>query len=161
MMFSRNRSRRALQGGQEVIEASLILVPLFGLTFLLLDLCMAIFVQSTLQNAVRQGVRYAITGANNFGPCQDDSIKQVVKNNALGFLTPPAGAATIHVHWISPGGGLANNNPGNIVGVTVEGLPWTPWAPYQHSRASVHIWARAYDEMENIPAPYPCISHLE
>lgn len=162
MMRSWNRFRRAPQRGAQVVEASLILVPLFGITFLLLDLSMAIFVQSTFQHAVREGVRYAITGANDFGPCQDDSVKQVVKNNALGFLGSTAGAATIHVHFINPvTGAVANNSYGNIVGVTVENYPWTPWAPYQHSRASVPIWARAYDMMEDVPAPLPCVTKLE
>jgi hypothetical protein len=162
MMRSWNRSRRALQRGAQVVEASLIMVPLFGLTFLLLDLSMAVFVQSTFQHAVREGVRYGITGANDFGPCQDDSIKQVVKNNALGFLSNSKGAATIHVHFIAQKtGAVANNAYGNIVGVTVENFPWTPWAPYQHSAASVPIWARAYDMMEHVPLPLPCITKVE
>ena len=70
----RQRGRR----GAEVLEAALIIVPLFGILFLLLDLSMVIFIRSIFQHAVREGVRYAITGANDTGPCQHDSIKAVV-----------------------------------------------------------------------------------
>ena len=90
MKLKWNRSRKSSQRGAEIIEVTLIAVPLFGLTFLLLDLSMAICLRSTFQHAVREGVRYAITGANDTGPCQDDSIKAVVKKNALGFLNSSA-----------------------------------------------------------------------
>jgi Flp pilus assembly protein TadG len=162
MSWLRRLTRRKNQRGNAVVEASFIAVPLFGLTFLLLDLTMAQFVKSTIQNAARQGVRYAITGANDVGPCQDDSIKAVVKSNAFGFLNSTSAAATIHVHWINPvTGAVADNSFGNIVGVTVEGLPFAPWAPYQHSAAAVPLYARAYDMMESVPAPLPCISVKE
>ena len=162
MSWLKRLTRRKNQRGNAVVEASFILVPLFGLTFLLLDLSMAMFVRSTLQNAVRQGVRYAITGANDTGPCQDDSIKAVVKANAFGFLNTTSAAATMHVHFINPvSGALSSNAYGNIVGVTVEGLPFTPWAPYQHSAASVPLYARAYDMMEAVPQPLPCITTKE
>ena len=67
--------RRARQKGSELVEASLVVVPLFAITFLLIDLSMVVYLRSTFQQAVREGVRYAITGQNTTGPCQDDSIK--------------------------------------------------------------------------------------
>src|SRR5215475_7105480 len=96
------KSRRRSQRGAQVIEATLIAFPLFGLTFLLLDISWAIFQRATLQHAVREGVRYAITDRNDTGPCQDDSVKAVVKRNALGFLNASGPAATLHVHFIDP-----------------------------------------------------------
>src|ERR1700724_1764216 len=110
MNEKRIRSRNAGRRGAELVEVSLILVPLLGLTFLLLDISMIIFQRSTFQHAAREGVRYAITGANDTGPCQDDSIKAVVKKNAVGFLSSTVAAATIHVHFINPvNGAIANN----------------------------------------------------
>src|ERR1700755_52023 len=95
-------SRRRSQGGSELLEVALICVPLLGMIFLLLDLSMVIFLRSTFQHAVREGVRYGITGANDTGPCQDDSIKAIVKQRALGFLNSTANSAKIHVHFTSP-----------------------------------------------------------
>jgi hypothetical protein len=145
-----------------MIEVCLIVVPLFGLTFLLLDLSMVIFERSTFQHAVREGVRYAITGANSPGPCQDDSIKSVVKQDALGFLSGATTSQTIHVHWINPvDGTVANNNFGNIVEVSVENYQYGPLAPYRRLGFPATIWARAYDMMEALPGGLPCITKLE
>src|SRR6266545_4577806 len=47
--------------GAEILEVALIIVPLFGMIFLLLDISMVIFLRSTFQHAVREGVRYGIT----------------------------------------------------------------------------------------------------
>ena len=115
-------TRRRKQRGAELLEVALILGPLFGITFMLLDLSMVLFLRVTFQNAVRDGVRYAITGRNSPGPCQDDSIKAVVKKSALGFLNSTAAASKIHVHFINPAtGAVANNAYGNIVEISVEG----------------------------------------
>jgi hypothetical protein len=155
--MSGNRSNRKKSSrGAEIVEVALIIVPLFGLIFLLLDLSMVIFLRSTFQHAVREGVRYGITGANDTGPCQDDSIKAIVKQRALGFLNSTANSAKIHVHFTSPvDGSLTDNAPGNIIQVSIEGYQFLPMAPYQHS-TKPYIWARAYDVMEPYPGTHPC-----
>jgi Flp pilus assembly protein TadG len=163
------RSRREGQRGAELLEVTLIIVPLFGLMFLLLDLAMVIFERSTFQEAVREGVRYAITGQNTTGPCVDDSIKAVAQKYALGFLrntgTPPTysgPSATLHVHWINPvTGAVANNAAGNIIEVSVEGYVYGPMAPYQRLGMPAQLWARAYDVMQATPGGLPCISNSE
>ena len=160
-MALKRASRRARQRGAEVLEAALIIVPLFGILFLTLDIAMVIFVRSTFQHAVREGVRYAITGANDTGPCQDDSIKAVVKKNALGFLNDPNAANKIHVHFQNAvSGAVSDNSFGNIVQVSVEGYQFLPLAPYQRVSTKPLVWARAYDMMEDVPSR-PCISVSE
>jgi Flp pilus assembly protein TadG len=154
----RQRGRR----GAEVLEAALIIVPLFGILFLLLDLSMVIFIRSTFQHAVREGVRYAITGANDTGPCQDDSIKAVVKKSALGFLNSPTASGQIHVHFQNPvTGAVSDNQYGNIVQVSVEGYQFMALAPYQRLNQNPMIWARAFDMMEAVPGSLPCITKSE
>jgi Flp pilus assembly protein TadG len=144
------------------VEVSLVLAPLLGITFLLLNVSVAIFLRSTLQHAVREGVRYAITGQNNPGPCQDDSIKTFVRNNSAGFLNSTAASNSIHVHFIDPvNGNVTTNAGGNIVEVSVEGYQFNPWAPYMSMKSPVNIWARAYDVMEPVPAPLACITKSE
>jgi Flp pilus assembly protein TadG len=141
------------------VEVAFVLVPLLGLTFLLLNLSMAICLRSTFQHAVREGVRYAITGQNSPGPCQDDSIKSYVKANAIGFLNSTTASSSLHVHWINPVNGTVTNNAGgNIVEVSVEAYKFSPWAPYSWLNTPVTMWARAYDVMEPIPLPLPCLT---
>ena len=144
------------------MEVAFILVPLLGLTFLLLNLSMAICLRSTFQHAVREGVRYAITGQNSPGPCQDDSVKAFVKANAAGFLSSTYASSRLHVHFINPvNGSVSNNAGGNIVEVSVEAYQFSPWAPYRWLASPVTMWARAYDVMEPIPLPLPCITTSE
>lgn len=158
----RGPDRRMRQRGAELVEMSFVAVPLFGLTFLMLDVSMVIFLRSTFQQAVREGVRYAITGANDTGPCQDDSIKAVVKKNAVGFLGTTSGAATVHVHFMSPvNGSVTNNAYGNIVEVSVEGYSYGVLAPYQKSGSPLLMTARSYDMMEALPGALPCITKSE
>ena len=45
--------------GVELIEFTLVLLPLLGFIFLVLDLGWAIYKRATLQFAVREGCRYA------------------------------------------------------------------------------------------------------
>lgn len=162
MKLKWNRSRKSGQRGAEILEVTLIAVPLFGLTFLLLDLSLAVCLRSTFQHAAREGVRYAITGANDTGPCQDDSIKAVVKKNALGFLNNSTAAAKIHVRFIDPvDGTVATNSYGNIVEVSVEAYQYNPLASYQRLNFPLLIWARAYDMMEALPGARPCITKSE
>ena len=87
-----------------MVEVCLILTPLLLITFLLLNLSMAIFLRSTFQQAVREGARYAITGqTTSVGACHDTSIKTIVAQNALGFLNAGRpGAASIHVRFRNP-----------------------------------------------------------
>src|SRR5580698_11042505 len=85
-ILSTKRNRRSRESGSQVLEATLVIVPLLLMTFLMLDLSMVIFLRTTMQEAVREGTRYAITGQNTTGPCQDDSIKTVVKAHAAGYL---------------------------------------------------------------------------
>lgn len=155
------RSRRG-ERGAEALEATLVIVPLLLMTLLMLDLSVVIFLRSTFQHAVREGVRYAITGANDTGPCQDDSIKAVVKKNAVGFLNPSGPAATIHVHFMSPvDGSISDNSAGNIVEVSVEAYQYGPLAPFQRLNYPLSIWARAYDLMESVPGARACITKSE
>jgi hypothetical protein len=146
--------------GAQVLESSLVLVPLLLMTFLMVDLSMVLFVRTTMQEAVREGVRYAITGANSPGPCQDDSIKAVVKTHALGFLGPAASAATLHVQFVNPvTGGQGSNAPGQIVNVKIEGYKYTPMAPFQRLNYFLYVYATASDLVEPYSGAAPCLTN--
>jgi len=148
LSISQNRKRR--QKGAEIVEFGLTIVPLFGFIFLILDVSWMIFAQVTLQNAVRQGVRYAVTGQVISGKGQDDSIKTVVQNAAVGFLSGSTGASQIAINYYTPGtmSPTTSNASGNIVEVSIQGFALSPLGPILHSGSPVAISAVASDIVE-------------
>lgn len=95
----------------DLIEFTLVLMPLMGFMFLLLDLSWVIYKRATLQFAVREGCRYAVTNqtvttaGTTYGV--SDSIKIQVQARAIGFLgrqltdlgTAKAGNANIAIRY--------------------------------------------------------------
>ena len=98
----KNRSglRKVKQRGSELIEFTLVLLPFLGFTFLILNIAWAVYVRSTLQYAVAQGVRYAVTSQTKPGMNQMASIQTVVQSNAFGHLSStPGKAPTLTNGW--------------------------------------------------------------
>ncbi|MGD0499540.1 MAG: TadE/TadG family type IV pilus assembly protein [Bryobacteraceae bacterium] len=133
----RKGRRSASRRGSEVIEFTLAFLPLIAMVFLLLDAAWGIFAKSTLEYAVRAGVRQGITitgtQATAAGSNLTAMVKSIVQQNALGLLTGDAGLSKIKVHYFlppAPGSndaltdvsGQANGNSSlNIMQVTIEG----------------------------------------
>ena len=152
--------RKSRESGSQVMEATFVIIPMLLMTFLMLDLSMIIFMRTTMQEAVREGNRYAITGQNSPGPCQDDSIKAVVQKYALGFLNSTTAAATIHVQFIDPkNGGQGTNAYGNIVNVKIEGYQYKALAPFQRLNYAMYLFATASDMMEPLSGASPCLTN--
>jgi Flp pilus assembly protein TadG len=123
-------SRLKTQRGNAVVEGALIVLPMLALGFALLDYCLAIFIQNTLRNAVREGIRFAITEQTGSSG-QDAAIKAVVQANGMGFLSS---ASTISVTdydktTLTVVTGAGSNAEGNICVVAVTAYPWTAMAP--------------------------------
>ena len=156
-MTSKRKSR---ESGSQVVEATFVIIPLLLMTFMMLDLSMVIFVRTTLQEAVREGDRYAITGQNSVGPCQDDSIKAVVQRHAQGFLNSTTAASTIHVQFVNPTtGGQGTNAYENIVNVKIEGYKYSAMAPFQRLNYPLYVFAEASDVMEPLSGASPCLTN--
>lgn len=151
-------TRRRVQRGNQLVEVALIFLPLCALLFGLFDFSVAIFMRATMQNAVREGVRYAVTYQIISGMCQDASIKEVVKNSASGFLSDAANYNKIKVRYYSPTNlsteltGVGSNVPGNVVEVGVEGFTWGWMAPLMRSANPLSINVYAADRMEGMAA---------
>jgi Flp pilus assembly protein TadG len=153
MAYTENRSRRARQGGNAMLEGALALPPLLMLLFATIDFSIAILVKNTVQSAVREGVRYAVTGQTVGGLGQDESIRTVVENNSLGFLNSSNGDSLISITYYNPTtlaavNGIGSNAPGNIVQVQVTGLSWAWMVPYARSSAPLQISATSMDMVE-------------
>jgi len=145
--------RRRSQRGAELIEVSLLIVPILGFVFLTFDLSMVVFLRATFQHAVREGVRYGVTGQTAAGGgYADDAVKAVVKQNAIGFLNTTAAASTIRVRFKDPVDGTqSDNSQGNIIQVAVENYRYGPLTLFAKMGFPVNIYACAFDLMEAAP----------
>src|SRR3984893_18221113 len=84
--------RRARQGGGALLEGALIFLPMMAMFFGIMDVSFAVFIQSTLNTAAREGVRFAVTYSPSYNgtscaSSQATCISQVVQDNATGFLS--------------------------------------------------------------------------
>jgi len=117
----------ARRRGSVAIEAGFTIVLLFGLIFLILDLSMLLFIKSTLQQAVREGVRVGMTarlvGSTTY---LNDSIAQTVQENSLGLLQGPQGLCRIQIQYFDPTTGAASQGTqGDLLVVSVNNYNYT------------------------------------
>jgi len=138
-----DRARRT-RGYTEILEFTLIMLPLLAFITVLADTGWAIFAESTLQRAVRIGVRTGVTLTASqmaSGACLTDTVKGVVQSNASGLLNGASGLAKIKVNYYLPPPPSSSSAatdvstqsngdaPGNIMKVSVVGFSLTPLMP--------------------------------
>lgn len=129
----------------------LVIVPFFAFVLLVMDVALAVFCKASLQYAVREGVRYAVTSQTMSGMGQDASIKTVVQQNSMGFLQGFGGASTIVIQYYTPDTltPTASNAGGNIVEISVQGYSLSPLAPLLRSANPIVMTVRSSDRMES------------
>jgi Flp pilus assembly protein TadG len=90
--------RFARQRGNTILESALIFLPLMAFCFGIVDVSLAIFIQSTLTSAAREGTRLAITFPSSYNgslcASQSTCIAQAVQYNAVGL---PSGLASSYI----------------------------------------------------------------
>jgi Flp pilus assembly protein TadG len=136
-----------------MVEFTLVMLPLLSMIFVLLDIGWAIFVKCTMQNAVRDAVRYGITEPTPpSGSCLTDVVKSSVQQYSMGLLTGTTGLSYIKVNYFLPPAAGANSPPtdvstalnadagGNIMQVSVQGYNLAPFVP------RVFNWTQAADK---------------
>src|ERR1700674_4868540 len=129
-----SEARRRRSGGNVILESVFTLLPTFALIFVFLDCGMMIYRWTTLQNAVREGSRYAVTFQTSGSLGQDASIEQVVQQYAMGLVKTTDTPNRMKVNYYLPtdlntpitSGG---NVPGNIVEVSVQAIPFSWMMP--------------------------------
>ena len=150
--------RRRGQKGSELLEFMLVLLPLLGVVGLIVDNSWVIFTRSTLQFAVREGARYAVTSQVMTNMGQKDSVKKIVQNRSLGLLAGKTGLDKIQVRFYTPdtfldvSNTVGGNAGGNLVEVAVEDFSWAPLIPVLRSAQPLKISARCWDRMEASPS---------
>jgi Flp pilus assembly protein TadG len=152
MKTAPSRTRKDSQRGNALIEATAVMLLMFGLLFLVVDLSLALFTKATLQQAVQAGVRFAITTRLASGQSYlNDSIVQVVQQNSLGMLNGSNGACKISINYFNPVTGAADTgNEGDVVEVSVAGYNYTPVGILK-SASPISISASSSDVMESCP----------
>jgi Flp pilus assembly protein TadG len=139
-----------------MVETAFSLLIFLGFTFLIVDVAMGVLAKATLQNAVRAGVRYAVTSQTSGSLGQVDSIKQVVQSQAMGFLSTSDLSSYVSVTFYSVNSdppalvtGVGSNLAGNMVVVSVNSWPFKPLAPVLHSGVSIPITVSSGDLIES------------
>ena len=151
------RKRTRAQSGSAMVEAAWILMPFLALCLAMLDYPFSIFIQNTLRNAVREGVRYGITQQTCCGS-QDTAISNVVIANSAGFLTAAdisASRSAVTIQYfdgktLAAATGTGSNAQGNICVVTASvQRGWM--APLWRAAGLVSFSASSSDVMEAPP----------
>jgi hypothetical protein len=145
-----SRSRREL--GSVTIEFGITLLPLMALLMLIMDSAWAIFAQASLQEAAREGVRYAVTGQTGSGMCQDASIRSIVQQYSYGFIPASQASNDISIQYYLPStltavSGVGSNAAGNVVQISISGTSVKSFGPIWRAATPVNVGATASDVM--------------
>lgn len=122
-----------------MVESAFTLIPTFALIFAFLDFGMMLYRWSSLQNAVREGVRYAITFQTQTTPAlgQIASIQTIVEKNSMRLVRVTDNPQHIFVKFYAtsdPNTPITGGNvPGNIVEVSVQNVSFSWMAPLSGS----------------------------
>ena len=153
--------RRRRSVGQALVEFSLVAPIFFFLIFAILDFGRYVYYVQVLNNAAREGARYAIvhgwqglppSGPPGPGTSSPDptgnNVKAVVRNYLVGVIGQTTGSLTINVCWQPKNGvGAAcsgDNSRGSPVDVTVDYsfrsvIPLVPIPPINVQGASTLV----------------------
>jgi Flp pilus assembly protein TadG len=133
-----SESRRRRSSGNVMIECVFTILPTFAMILMFVDISLMLFRRSTLQNAVREGCRYAVTFQTATGLGQDASIEAVVQRFAMNFVTTTDSPQHIFVNYYAPTNlntaiNSGGNVPGNVVEVSVQNISFSWIAPLSGS----------------------------
>lgn len=168
---TRASRKRHGQRGAEMLAGALVMMMILPLMFMIVDIGWGIFIKVSLQHAVREGVRYAITsqtttnsGGQGLGHIA--SIKAVTLRAAGGLMTGQEDKLTVRFYnagspSLTEDLGSNRNRGGNIVMVNVENYEYRPLIPVYRignlqtmeilQDPPVKITVHAADRMESCP----------
>jgi len=146
--------------GAAIVEMSFVVIALFGLLFLLIDLGWVIFAKASIQHAVREGCRFAVTSQTLESMGHLASIRDVVRQNSMGFISAAQASSVVQVRFYNPDTlqqmhGAGSNAGGNLVIVAVENFEVRPLIPFVRSADPIRFSVRAADRMEASPMGIP------
>jgi Flp pilus assembly protein TadG len=152
--------RKRRQAGSEIVEFGLLLLPFLALVFLILNVAWIFFGWACLQEGVREGVRFGVTGEllpPNTG--LNSSISNVVQQYSFGFLRA-ANSPVIDIQYYSPTtmqplSGSGATDAGNVIRVTASiklmSLAPLPGSHGGFTTSPITLTASSSDVMEGSP----------
>ena len=147
---------RAKDSGSTTVEFSLVTLPIFAILFMTIDVSWIIFGSACIQEAAREGSRYAVLGSGQAETTLDTGIKQVVQQYSFGLIQ----TSNISVDYYPPAGYSSAGPPsnidgsaqataaGNIVKITVHGVTIKSAGPIFRLAAPLQLSASASDVMQ-------------
>ena len=138
------QKRRRRSRGSELVEFTLVFLPMLMFVTVLVATAWAIWAKSTLQRSVRLGVRVGVTltaAQMSGGSCLTDVVKGTVQANSFGLLSGSTGLSKIKVNYFQPpppnsssaatdvSTQPSGNSPGNIMQVSVQNFSLVPLMP--------------------------------
>ena len=146
--------------GEGLVEFALVLPLFFLLMFGILDMGHLYFVKVTLENAVRQAGRFAVTGRSLPGMTRVDSIRAVAQGAAPGLdltkivITSSAGSSTGGVGNASSAGAPGDNV---TISLTTHLTLFTPMMGHYYGTNSVDTFTQAVT-FRNERFPYSAVN---
>jgi hypothetical protein len=119
---------------------------------------LTLWIKTTLHHAVREGVRYAITGATKGGLGHDASIRQKVMIASGGLIDAAQADSMIQIEYFDQSGvATAENAGGNTIVLSVREfpIPWLVAAPLSPLGDGISVSVSAVDRLENFRTPPP------
>lgn len=147
--------------GSETVEFGLVIVPMLALVFLIMNVGWVIFAKASLQEGVREGVRFGVTGRVSAGqPGVSSSIRQIVQQYSNGFVTVANAPTKVSVNYLSPQtltplSGAGSCAGGNVLQVSVSGISVSPLAALLISPTPLILSAISSDVIESSPNGIP------
>jgi hypothetical protein len=138
----------------------------FALTFLLFistllgfgQMGLTLWIKTTLHHAVREGARYAITGATKTGLGHDDSIRERIIAASGGLIDTAQADTLVHIDYFDQSGvATAENAGGNTLVLSIQDfpIPWLVAGPLQPLGDGIMVSVSTVERLENFRTPPP------
>lgn len=139
-----------------MIEFSLCFLLFLGTVLGFAQMAMVVWTKSALQHAVREGVRYAVTGATSGGRGHLGSIRDAVAESSGGLISTQQADSQVQVQFYDEDANqTASNAGGNIVVVRVADYPVPVMVPaiLAFVPEGLQVSANAVDRLEPFGNP--------
>lgn len=119
----RSAPRPRKQGGASIVEFAII-VPAFLLIMLgIIEMSMMYFADLTMQHAVREGARYAITGQSNLDPNTSNqqryqAVLQKIKDSSMGIYDQVSPVVSVNGSTATSAGMFGD--AGDVVVISID-----------------------------------------
>lgn len=129
----RTRPARDKQKGTTTVELAVVLSVFLAILFTIFDFAIFGYVNLTMQHAVREGSRYAVTGRSDLDPQSTGDRKaavvQKIRDSSMGLFDRVSSEADIIV--TDPAGNPVTGfgAPGDIVVIRMN-CAWPPLSPF-------------------------------